>query len=73
VDISPLLAPGVAKAFESCAVYDEIQTPQGPVDRGGCLNLLTPQRTMSKTSDGIAPNSCLVEVSKWNRVVLEAA
>jgi molybdopterin guanine dinucleotide-containing S/N-oxide reductase-like protein len=73
VDITPLLTPGVVKAFESCAVYDEIQTPEGTVDRGGCLNLLTPQRVMSKTSDGIAPNSCLVEVSKWNRIVLEAA
>jgi trimethylamine-N-oxide reductase (cytochrome c) len=73
VDISPLVAPGVVKAFESCAVYDEILTTEGPADRGGCLNLLTPSRVMSKTADGIAPNSCLVEVKKWDGVVLEAA
>jgi molybdopterin guanine dinucleotide-containing S/N-oxide reductase-like protein len=73
VDVSSLLTPGVVKAFESSAVYDEIQTSEGPADRGGCLNLLTPSRVMSKTADGIAPNSCLVEVKKWDGVVLEVA
>lgn len=71
VDISPLIAPGVVKAFESCAVFDMIDTPDGEVDRGGCLNLLTPARTISKTADGIAPNSCLVQVEQWDRIVTE--
>lgn len=73
VDIAPLMAPGVVKAFESCAVYDLIDTPDGQVDRGGCLNLLTPPRTMSKTADGIAPNSCLVEVQRWTHVAKDVA
>ena len=57
--------PGVLGGYESSANYEIIDTPEGPVDRGGCLNLLTPPRTMTSTADGIAPNSCLVEVQKW--------
>ena len=34
------------------------------------LNLLTPARTITKLADGIAPNSCLVEIRKWDRVVI---
>lgn len=73
VDISPLMAPGVLKASESCAEFDLVDTPEGKVDRGGCLNLLTPERSITRTADGIAPNSCLVEVKKWDRVIKEAA
>ncbi len=65
IDVSPLVVQGTVKAYESCAVYDPIQTPDGPVDRGGCLNLLTPSRSITPTADGIAPNSCLVEVGRW--------
>ncbi len=65
VDVSALVVQGTVKAYESCAVYDPIQMPDGPVDRGGCLNLLTPSRSITPTADGIAPNSCLVEVGRW--------
>jgi len=34
-------------------------------DRGGCINLLTPIRMMSQNAPGMAPNSCLVEIGKW--------
>jgi trimethylamine-N-oxide reductase (cytochrome c) len=64
-DVTATLLPGVLGAYESSANYELIETPEGPVDRGGCLNLLTPPRTMTSTADGIAPNSCLVEVQKW--------
>lgn len=73
VDVMPLMLGGVVKAFESCAVFEMVETPNGPVDLGGCLNLLTPGRSISATAQGIAPNSCLVEIEKWDRVVLEAA
>ena len=63
--LSPLVLRGVVRAYESCAEYEPIDTDDGPVDLGGCLNLLTPARTMSATADGIAPNSCLVEVARW--------
>jgi trimethylamine-N-oxide reductase (cytochrome c) len=65
VDVSPLMVRGTVKAYESCAEYDPIQTPDGVVDRGGCLNLLTPSRSITSTADGIAPNSCLVDVGRW--------
>ena len=35
--------------------------------RGGCVNLLTPSRMMSKNVPGMAPNSCLVEMERWDR------
>jgi anaerobic selenocysteine-containing dehydrogenase len=73
VDVSEATMPGVVRANESCAEFDPIETAEGPVDRGGCLNLLTPARSMSKTADGISPNSCLVEVSKWKLPLREAA
>jgi trimethylamine-N-oxide reductase (cytochrome c) len=47
--------------------------PGKSVDRGGCLNLLTPPRSMTSTADGIAPNSCLVEVQKWNHATRAAS
>ncbi|OGB50543.1 MAG: pyrogallol hydroxytransferase large subunit [Burkholderiales bacterium RIFOXYD12_FULL_59_19] len=72
VDIAPLMGPGQVKAWESCAQLDLMETPEGLVERAGCMNMLTPTRMISKTSDGIAPNSCLVEVTKWDRMVKEA-
>jgi len=71
--ISPLIRPGVVRAYESSADYEPIDTDQGPVDLGGCLNLLTPARTMSKTADGIAPNSCLVQIEKWRQLARVSA
>ncbi|MEM1587279.1 MAG: molybdopterin-dependent oxidoreductase [Candidatus Bathyarchaeia archaeon] len=60
--------PGVVHGWESCGVYDPIGEPGDPrsIDRGGCLNLLTPSRFISKNACGMAPNSCLVEVEKWS-------
>jgi trimethylamine-N-oxide reductase (cytochrome c) len=65
VDSSVLVPRGVVRAYESSAELDLIETPVGRVDRGGCMNLLTSSRSMSATADGITPNSCLVEVSRW--------
>ena len=64
IDVSVLIKDGVARANESCGELDLIQTSVGLVDRGGCLNLLTPGRKMSATADGIVPNSCWVEVER---------
>lgn len=64
-EITAGVRPGVVGAYESSAEFDLIQTPEGPVDRGGCLNILTPGRTMSRTADGISPNSCMVQIDKW--------
>lgn len=66
-DVSPLIAPGVMKTFESCAEFDAFKTdgPNGYADRGGCCNVLTPPRPQQKETEGMAANSCLVEVEKW--------
>ena len=63
----------MARGNESCGELDLIQTSVGMVDRGGCLNLLTPGRKMSPTADGIIPNSCWVEVEKWDTTLEKAA
>jgi trimethylamine-N-oxide reductase (cytochrome c) len=31
----------------------------------GCVNILTPERFITKNAHGLAVNSCLVEVKKW--------
>ncbi len=42
------LPRGVAHGYESSAIYDPMGEPGKSVDRGGCLNLLTPERTQTK-------------------------
>lgn len=65
-DVSPLMALGSCKAYESCAELDLIDHPEyGCVDRGGALNLLTPPRVQVKGTSGMGTNSCLVEIEKW--------
>jgi trimethylamine-N-oxide reductase (cytochrome c) len=73
IDVSQLVKDGVARGNESCGELDLIQTSVGTVDRGGCLNLLTPGRKMSTTADGIIPNSCWVEVEKWDTTLEKTA
>jgi trimethylamine-N-oxide reductase (cytochrome c) len=73
VDVSQLVKAGVARGSESCAELDLIETSVGLVDRGGCLNLLTPGGKMSPTADGIMPNTCWVEVEKWDSTLEKAA
>ena len=47
-DVNSTVMAGVAKGFESSASYDPVNTQVGLVDRGGCLNLLTPGRPISR-------------------------
>jgi len=56
------LLPGVVHSYESCAVYEPTGEPGESPDRGGCINLVTPHRFISKNACGMAPNSCLVEI-----------
>ena len=59
------IPPGVIHCYESSANYDPIGTPGESPDRGGCINILTPKRFVTPTSSGMACNSCLIEVEKW--------
>jgi len=64
--VTERMRPGVVHSYESSGIYDPLE-PGKPysLDKGGCINLLTPSRLMSKNAPGMAPNSCLIEISKW--------
>jgi anaerobic selenocysteine-containing dehydrogenase len=71
-DVSPLLAPGVVKSFESSAEYMLIDIDGEIVDVGGSMNVLTPSRSQQRRTSSMSPNSCLVQVEPW-RVTQEVA
>ena len=56
---------GVMHSYGCSAKYDPVVPVPGATDRGGCINLLTNGRMLSKNAPGMAPNSCLVEARKW--------
>jgi len=58
--------PGVIHSFQANAKFDPLEPGKpGSIDRGGVVNLLTPGRWVSKHAPGMANNSCLVEITKW--------
>ena len=61
------VAPGILHSYESCGDYDPIGTPgaSDSIDRSGCVNILSPGRTITRTSSGMANNSCLIDFEKW--------
>jgi len=66
-DVSPLVAPGIIKTFESSADVDLFRHKElGIVEMAGCVNVLTSERPQQQRTSGIAPNSCLVQIEKWN-------
>jgi molybdopterin guanine dinucleotide-containing S/N-oxide reductase-like protein len=60
------LPRGVCHGYESSAIYDPMGEPGRSVDRGGCLNLLTPERTQTKTTHSLAGANALVEIEPWD-------
>jgi trimethylamine-N-oxide reductase (cytochrome c) len=65
-DVSPLTGEGYIKTFESCADVDAYRhDTYGVVEFAGCANVLTSKRPQQLGTEGIAANSCLVEVEKW--------
>ncbi|MBU2469987.1 MAG: pyrogallol hydroxytransferase large subunit, partial [Proteobacteria bacterium] len=65
--ITERLSPGTIHSYESSAVYDPVGEPGSSPDRGGCINQLTPARTIIDKSHAVASNSCLVQVVKWDK------
>ena len=61
------LPRGVAHGYESSAIYDPMGEPGKSVDRGGCLNLLTPERTQTKCTHSLAGANSLVQIELWDR------
>jgi trimethylamine-N-oxide reductase (cytochrome c) len=60
------LPRGVVHAYGSSAVYAPMGEPGYSVDRGGCINQLTPKRSIARKVTGTAANSCLVQVIPWD-------
>jgi anaerobic selenocysteine-containing dehydrogenase len=60
--ITGRVPPGVVHSYESSAEYQPIGEPGESTDKGGCINLLTSHRFVSKNACGMAPNSCLIEI-----------
>jgi anaerobic selenocysteine-containing dehydrogenase len=60
------LPRGVCHGYESSANNDPMGEPGKSVDRGGCLNLLTPERTQTKTTHSLAGSNALVQVEVWD-------
>ena len=58
--------PGIIHSYASAALYDPL-IPGDPtsIDKGGCVSILSPARMMSKNVPGMTPNSCLIEIQKW--------
>ena len=60
------IRPGVIHSYESSGKYEPLDKGEpNPIDKGGCINLLTNSKLMSKNAPGQSPNSTLVEITKW--------
>jgi molybdopterin guanine dinucleotide-containing S/N-oxide reductase-like protein len=65
--ITERVRPGVVHCYTSSGKYDPLEPGKAySPDRGGCINILTPIRMISKNAPGMACNSCLVEIAKWD-------
>ncbi len=60
------LPRGVCHGYESCAIYEPMGEPGKSIDRGGCLNLLTPHRTQTKSTHSLAGANALVDIVPWD-------
>jgi trimethylamine-N-oxide reductase (cytochrome c) len=56
---------GTVHSYESCADYEPLGEPGYSPDTSGCVNILTSKRYITPTSTGMASNSCLIQVEKW--------
>jgi len=64
--VTERIRPGVIHSYEGSGRYDPIEPGNADsTDKGGCVNILTPSRLMSSNVTGMAPNSCLIDICKW--------
>ena len=66
--VTERVAPGTVHSYESVADYLPLGEPGRSPDTAGCINILTPKRFMTPTSTGMASNSCLIQVEKWDGI-----
>ena len=65
-EVTERMRLGVVHSYYGSGKYDPIE-PGNPesIERGGCVSILTPSRMLSQNVPGMAPNSCLVELERW--------
>ena len=64
--VTERVKPGVIHSYASSAKYDPLIPVQADSpDKGGCVSMLTPSRMLSQNAPGMTPNSCLIEIEKW--------
>jgi trimethylamine-N-oxide reductase (cytochrome c) len=52
-------------AYGSSGIYNPTIPGEASMDIGGCVNVLTPGRLMGDMVPGMAPNSCLMDIRKY--------
>lgn len=65
LEVTERVPQGTVHSYESCADYRTLAEPGRSPEINGCVNTLTPDRFITKNAHGLAVNSCLVEVRKW--------
>jgi anaerobic selenocysteine-containing dehydrogenase len=60
------LMPGVVHSYESSAVWAPLGKVGKSVDRGGCVNLLSPSRTQIKKAHSMANGLSMIQIEKWD-------
>ena len=64
--VTERIRPGTLHGYESAANYDPLGEPGKSVDRGGCLNQLTPPRSQLKKGHSMGSSAAAVEVTLWD-------
>ena len=64
--VTERVRPGCLHGYESSANYDPLGEPGKSVDRGGCLNQLSPPRSQLRQGHSMGSSSALAEVTLWD-------
>jgi trimethylamine-N-oxide reductase (cytochrome c) len=59
------LEPYTVHCYGSSGMYEPTVPGEPSLDKGGCINILTPGELIGKNVPGMAPNSMLVEIEKY--------
>ncbi|MEM9288039.1 MAG: molybdopterin-dependent oxidoreductase [Pseudomonadota bacterium] len=66
-DVSPMVGSGTVKGYQSSAKFDLVDLGNEMIEVGGCLNMLTSDRSQTSGTHSMAPNSTLVQVEKFEQ------
>jgi anaerobic selenocysteine-containing dehydrogenase len=67
-EVTERIRPGVVHSYYGSGRYDPLEPGNADsLEKGGCVSILTPVRTLSQNAPGMAPNSCLIEIEKWQK------